>query len=172
MTSQLRVDRISPANTSEIIIDGFSGGSMQVVEETIPYDINYSTTSEAYIDIGLNLSITPEKADSKIIIHANTPYQTTGGMTLVDVRIIEDSTGTTVCQLIAVGTDNAGGGNYWSVNQSGVYQCLTANQLTFKCQVRRTPSVSSNATVYYRGEGGVVSDNPRGLLIYAMEVPQ
>ncbi len=170
MTSQLKVDRISPATGSEIIIDGFS--AMQVVEETIPYDYNYSTTSESYIDIGLNLSITPEKANSKIIIHANTPYETTGTFALVDVRILEDSTSTTVSELDATGTAEPGA--FWySLNQAGVYQCSSTNQLTFKCQVRRTPSVGGNdCVIYYRGQGGKASDNPRGLLIYAMEVPQ
>ena len=32
MTSQLRVDRISPANTSEIIIDGFVSGGLSSVQ--------------------------------------------------------------------------------------------------------------------------------------------
>ena len=171
MTSQLKVDRISPANGSGIIIDGFGGGAMQVVEETIPYDINHSTTSGTYIDIGLNLSITPEKANSKIIIHANTPYETTGTSALVDVRILEDSTSTTVSELIATGCQ-VSGGFWYSLNQAGVYQCSSTNQLTFKCQVRRTSVSGNDGVIYYRGQGGLASDNPRGLLIYAMEVPQ
>ena len=171
--STLKVNRIEPRTGDSVEIVGFGGGAMQVIEETIPYDLNYSTTSSIYIDIGLNLSITPEKANSKIIIHANTPYETTVGSSgLVDVRILEDSTSTTVAELNAIGCQVPG--LYWySLNQAGVYQCSSTNQLTFKCQVRVTPSVSGNdCTIYYRGQGGLASDNPRGLLIYAMEVPQ
>lgn len=76
MTSQLRVDRISPANGSEIIIDGFSGGEGNIIQ-VVSKEKNdtFSTNSlipdfgGQYVPIdGLTLSITPSSASSKILI--------------------------------------------------------------------------------------------------------
>ena len=76
MTSQLKVDRISPANGSDIIIDGFSGGEGNIIQ-VVSKEKNdtFSTNSlipdfgGQYVPIdGLTLSITPSSVDSKILI--------------------------------------------------------------------------------------------------------
>lgn len=60
MTSQLRVDRISPANTSEIIIDGFSSdqpsfftemdGGNQIVSNNVATKVILGRTSSKNVD--------------------------------------------------------------------------------------------------------------------------
>ncbi len=72
MTSQLRVDRISPANTSEIIIDGFGGGGkiLQVVQAV--KSETWSTLSTDQVDIpNLSASITPSSVNSKILVQVD-----------------------------------------------------------------------------------------------------
>ncbi len=71
MTSQLKVDRISPANTSEIIIDGFSGGKVLQVVQAEKTDV-FSSSGKTFVDVaGLSLNITPSSTSSKIIIMAS-----------------------------------------------------------------------------------------------------
>ena len=71
MTSQLRVDRISPANTSEIIIDGFSGGKVLQYQSKEGYTglikVDGVTT---YVSCGntWKISLTPQEATSKVVI--------------------------------------------------------------------------------------------------------
>jgi len=74
MTSQLKVDRISPATGSEIIIDGFGGGGkvLQVISTTKTDIWSSSLTVGAEADVtGLNVSITPSSTSSKILIMAS-----------------------------------------------------------------------------------------------------
>ena len=70
MTSQLKVDRISPATGSEIIIDGFSGGGkvLQVVQ-TVKSDTFTATSNGSEVSVtGMSATITPTSSSSKIMI--------------------------------------------------------------------------------------------------------
>jgi len=70
MTSQLKVDRISPATGNEIIIDGFnSGGVIQTVLGTC--SVYMTSNSGDYVVTGLEATITPTKASSKILVTWN-----------------------------------------------------------------------------------------------------
>ena len=86
MTSQLKVDRISPATGSEIIIDGFGGG--KVLQYAISaYTAQPSTTSVIDTDGSvpqnsegieiLTATITPTSESSKLLIEFDAPF--TGG---------------------------------------------------------------------------------------------
>jgi len=79
MTSQLKVDRISPANGSEIIIDGFepSGGGGVIQVKSYSASINFSGTGNT----SLSVAMTPSSASNKILILATlskTSSSTTG----------------------------------------------------------------------------------------------
>ena len=65
--SELRTNRIVPRDG---LVSGASGGIIQVVQNIQGLgQVSSSGTSE--YDLGLNCTITPQRADSKILIHAN-----------------------------------------------------------------------------------------------------
>ena len=70
MTSQLKVDRISPATGSEIIIDGFSGGKVLQYDYQLQ-NTELMTTSTDWMDTGFELNFTPKSATSKLRITAS-----------------------------------------------------------------------------------------------------
>ena len=74
MTSQLKVDRISPATGSEIIIDGFGGGEGSIIQTVFfeSEDLLSATGAEGWPNYtvfpGFEISITPKKSDSTLIV--------------------------------------------------------------------------------------------------------
>ena len=78
MTSQLKVDRISPATGSEIIIDGFSGGEGSIIQvKSYSAEVSFSGTG----DSSLSVSITPSNVSSKIFITATLAHTSSSGGT-------------------------------------------------------------------------------------------
>ena len=76
--SELRTNRIVPRNG---LVTGASGGIIQVVQNVQGQgQINSPGNSE--YDIGLNCTITPQRADSKILINANFPAIQEGAFAL------------------------------------------------------------------------------------------
>ena len=76
--SELRTNRIVPRDG---LVTGASGGIIQVVQNVQGQgQINSPGNSE--YDIGLNCTITPQRADSKILINANFPAIQEGAFAL------------------------------------------------------------------------------------------
>jgi hypothetical protein len=69
MTSQLKVDRISPATGSEIIIDGFDAPAKSILQQKyISTTVDEVATGPAYIATSLRIDITPTDETSKMFI--------------------------------------------------------------------------------------------------------
>jgi hypothetical protein len=72
MTSQLKVDRISPATGSEITIDGFGGDEGSIIQTVLgTCSVHMTTGSGDYVVTGLEATITPTKTSSKILVTWN-----------------------------------------------------------------------------------------------------
>jgi len=76
MTSQLKVDRISPATGSEIIIDGFGGGGGAILQQK-----HITTTTDEVagqvgyaVDTSLILDFTPTDLTTKIFIQLSANF--------------------------------------------------------------------------------------------------
>ena len=85
--SELRTNRIVPRDG---LPSGSSGGIIQV-KQTLKTD-HFHTTSQTYTDItGMNISITPTRSDSKILLQCNIQFG--GALNLyAPVRLLRGST--------------------------------------------------------------------------------
>ena len=143
MSSQLRVDKIVP-------VDGvgtdsgntvYGGGIVQVVQNFTSSEV--SMTSTTFADTGLNCTITPKFASSKILILVNQQYRLirssshTGG----GFRILRGST------VVQTGPDNSSGsepfGEYLVVDGSSNIELYSR----YNVQYLDTPNTTS-ATTY------------------------
>ena len=143
MTSQLRVDRISPATGSEIIIDGFESGGggkiLQVVSGYFPLEATVGVNG-ALIQTAVKVSITPSSVNSRVMLHmnsgalnvadsglmtgffrGNTLLEGSGSYYKADTNTYVahsaswvDSPNTTSEVTYTLGVDSTGGGVYWS----------------------------------------------------------
>jgi len=69
MTSQLKVDRISPATGSEIIIDGFDVPAKSILQQKyISTTVDEVAGSAAYVSTSLRIDITPIDETSRMFI--------------------------------------------------------------------------------------------------------
>ena len=67
--SELRTNRIVPGDG--LVSGTFNGGGIIQVKQTLKTD-SFHTTSQTYTDItGMNISITPTRSDSKILLQCN-----------------------------------------------------------------------------------------------------
>ena len=71
MTSQLKVDRISPATGSEIIIDGLGEVGKVLQYDYQLHNTELQTASTDWMDTGFELNFTPKSATSKLRITAS-----------------------------------------------------------------------------------------------------
>ncbi len=96
--SELRTNRIVPRDG---LPSGSSGGIVQVKSVT-KTDGDFSTSSSSYTDVtGLSVSITPTRADSKILIFANL-HGVGDSSTQAYFRFMRDSTA--ICVATDVGS--------------------------------------------------------------------
>jgi len=165
MTSQLKVDRISPATGSEIIIDGFEvggGGKVLQLQSAELAGSDDSTISTSYIDTGLNISITPTASTSKIIVVANTiAYAVASSKSQFSARLIDNGSSTVLCEWVNVGIPSATT-IIQPVSLAGVFSCSDTSALTFKTQMYMR---SGSQTLYFLGQQAGVKHT-----IMAMEV--
>jgi len=86
-----------------------NGAILQVVQ-TVKTDV-FSTTSNGFHDIGVNVAITPSSSSNKILIHYDCNVS---GHDLSMVRLLRDST--------SIGIGDAGDANMQRITQGGQYQ--------------------------------------------------
>ena len=140
--SELRTNRIVPRDG--LISGTFNGGGIIQVKQTLKTDSFY-TTSQSYTDItGMNITITPTRSDSKILLQCNLQF---GGQKnlYAPVRLLRGSTHIGQSTVYSGSQTNA----TFSLNLSedadqykifsSVYQILdspaTTSAVTYKLQV-------------------------------------
>ena len=121
MTSQLKVDRISPATGSEIIIDGFESGGfgkvLQVVaESTNVYSSTTSTTD--WVPTGLEATITPTSINSKIFIIVTCCVASIHANAISGIAIF-DNNSSKIQQTITAGASTSGSGQITLLHSPG-----------------------------------------------------
>ena len=139
MASELRVDRIVPTTG---VPTGGGGGIVQVKSVT-KTDGDFSTSSSSYIDVtGLSVSITPTRADSKILIFANL-HGVGDSSTQAYFRFMRDSTA--ICVGTSVGSRvSATLGSMYTDQSNDTNSCSqhfldspsTTSAVTYKIQAR------------------------------------
>ena len=140
--SELRTNRIVPRDG--LVPGTFNGGGIIQVKQTLKTD-HFHTTSQTYTDItGMNISITPTRSDSKILLQCNIQFG--GALNLyAPVRLLRDSTHIGQSTVYSGGQTNATFSLNLSENAdqykifSSVYQILdspaTTSAVTYKLQV-------------------------------------
>ena len=107
-----------------------------------------NTTSTSYIDTGLDVSITPTAATSKIVVFATTfVYAVTSTTAQFSARLIESGGSTVLCEFVNAGI-SAGHNHQPQVSLTGVFSCSDTSALTFKTQMHKR---SNSDSVYYLG---------------------
>ena len=143
--SELRTNRIVPRDG--LVSGTFNGGGIIQVKQTLKTD-SFHTTSTTYTDItGMNISITPTRSDSKILLQCNIQFG--GALNLyAPVRLLRDSphigqstvySGSQTNATFSLNlTDVSGTASQYKIF-STVYQILdspaTTSTVTYKLQV-------------------------------------
>ena len=149
--SELRTNRIIPRDG---LPSGSSGGIIQV-KQTVDSTSSTQITGTSYQDAGsLNVSITPTRSDSKILIMATTNVQTfrnnqetTGGL-----RLLRDSTEIIeypYAFVLECGT-STNGRIFYNTNHSATYldSPNTTSAVTYKVQLKVYGTSNSNRLSY------------------------
>ena len=173
--SELRTNRIIPRDG---LPSGSSGGIIQV-RSTTKTDTFSSSTSGSFVDVtGLSVTITPHRADSKILVTAMCSVGNSGTGTRSGMRLVRDSTPIAVATDVgsrsaaSFGTFNAHG-NAANAQIPTYVQFLdspsTTSAVTYKIQLHTGDS--STMYVNRTGEDANESNEKRGVsTITAMEV--
>ena len=151
--SELRTNRIVPRDG---LPSGSSGGIIQVKSTTLTTNVNVTIASGAnttFYDVsGLSVSITPTRADSKILVMVQMNIGTDQSTQRVGVRLRRDST--TIGASTETGSSN-NVGSIASLEAHRVYQSIpvnfhfldspaTTSQVTYKPQVAQENSGGSS----------------------------
>ena len=132
MTSQLRVDKITPVDG---VPSGGGGGIIQVVQ-TVKQD-QFTTTSTSYVDVtGFSATITPKFSTSKILVMVMTTVQQTGTRTRLDIH---NSTSGGVISGSSNGMQASEGTSInMPAHMSFLHSPATTSATTYKLQVLNT----------------------------------
>jgi len=147
--SILKVDTINEKTSGNGVL--IPGHVIQIQNVTRDGAAN-STSSTSFVDTGLSLNITPKFATSKILVIVHQVTSLLGGSdhTRIDFRCIESNSSTELYRMDYHGNDVAVTNIQRNVSGSGVFQCSNTNQLTFKTQLQKANSDSSETgTIYY-----------------------
>tara|TARA_B100000963_G_scaffold358974_1_gene384996 strand:+ start:257 stop:787 length:531 start_codon:yes stop_codon:yes gene_type:complete len=173
--SELRTNRIVPRDG---LPSGSSGGIIQV-RSTTKTDTFSSSTTGSFVDVtGLAVTITPHRADSKILVTAMCSVGNSGTGTRSGMRLVRDSTPIAVATDVgsrtaaSFGTFNAHG-NAANTQVPAYVQFLdspaTTSAVTYKIQLHTGDS--STMYVNRTGEDANNSGEKRGVsTITVMEV--
>ena len=163
----------SGGNANKIIVPSgqelHAAGHVVQIQNTSLNGGSNSTTSTSFVDAGLSLNITPKFATSKILVIVHQVTAILGGTTAsrIDFRCIEANSSTELYRMDYHGTDAVVTNTQRNNSGSGVFQCSSTNQLTFKTQVAKANSQSSESgAIYYDWYGGSV------LTMTALEIAQ
>ena len=156
--STLYTDNIRANNASQITVPtgqkivGADSGSIVAPGHVIQMQRNTAAgsggtaTSSSYADTGLSVNITPKFSTSKIlvIVHQIVAIDPGNSHTRVDFKCLEAG-GTDIYSMFYHGVDGTTGGQRIQKNMggSGVFQCSSTNQLTFKTQMRKANTTES-----------------------------
>jgi hypothetical protein len=146
----------SGGNANKIIVPSgqelHAAGHVVQIQNVIRTGAGNTTTSTSFVDTGLSLNITPKFATSKIlvIVHQVTAILGGSNATRIDFRCIEANSSTEVYRMDYHGTSSVVTETQRNNSGSGVFQCSNTNQLTFKTQVQKANSTSSESgSIYY-----------------------
>ena len=140
----------SGSNANKILVD--SGHDLHAPGHVIQMQSNTaagsgsSSTSASYIDTGLSVNITPKFSTSKIlvIVHQVVAVDPGNSHTRVDFKCLEAG-GTDIYSMFYIGEDGTAGQRIQkNMSGSGVFQCSSTNQLTFKTQIRKANGTESD----------------------------
>ena len=158
--SELRTNRIVPRDG---LPSGSSGGIIQV--KTATFTGKFNTSSATMVDIGLSVSITPTRADSKILVNVSLgSLANSGQYKRAMMNIVRDSTNVLIGDA-ATGTEctacvapRAQDDNYAQIPVSFMVldSPATTSATTYKVQVSRG---SDTGTVYVNGSAGADSNS-------------
>ena len=151
--SELRTNRIVPRDG---LPSGSSGGIIQVKMGT--FTDRFTTSSATMVDTGLSVSITPTRADSKILVNVSLGSFANGtGLKRAFMNIVRDSTN------VIVGDADTGHEVTAAVNtRASGYASGTQIPLSF--MVLDSPSTTSSVT--YKVQASIGSDSGNVYLNY------
>ena len=152
--SELRTNRIVPRDG---LPSGSSGGIIQVKMGT--FTDRFTTNSATMVDTGLSVSITPTRADSKILVNVSLGSFANGtGLKRAFMNIVRDSTN------VIVGDADTGHEVTAAVNtRASGYASGTQIPLSF--MVLDSPATTSSVT--YKVQASIGSDSGNLYLNYA-----
>ena len=152
--SELRTNRSVPRDG---LPSGSSGGIIQVKMGT--FTDRFTTNSATMVDTGLSVSITPTRADSKILVNVSLGSFANGtGLKRAFMNIVRDSTN------VIVGDADTGHEVTAAVNtRASGYASGTQIPLSF--MVLDSPSTTSSVT--YKVQASIGSDSGNVYLNYA-----
>ena len=152
--SELRTNRIVPRDG---LPSGSSGGIIQVKMGT--FTDRFTTNSATMVDTGLSVSITPTRADSKILVNVSLGSFANGtALKRAFMNIVRDSTN------VIVGDADTGHEVTAAVNtRASGYASGTQIPLSF--MVLDSPSTTSSVT--YKVQASIGSDSGNVYLNYA-----
>ena len=151
--SELRTNRIVPRDG---LPSGSSGGIIQVKMGT--FTDRFTTNSATMVDTGLSVSITPTRADSKILVNVSLGSFANGtGLKRAFMNIVRDSTN------VIVGDADTGHEVTAAVNtRASGYSSGTQIPLSF--MVLDSPATTSSVT--YKVQASIGSDSGNVYLNY------
>ena len=140
--SELRTNRIVPRDG--LVSGTFNGGGIIQVKQTLKTD-SFHTTSTTYTDItGMNISITPTRSDSKILLQCNIQFG--GALNLyAPVRLLRDSTHIGQSTVYSGSQTNA----TFSLNLTDVSGTASQNKI-FSTVYQIIDSPATTSTVTYK----------------------
>jgi hypothetical protein len=163
----------SGSNANKIIVPSgqelHAAGHVVQIQNTSLNGGSSNTTSTSFVDAGLSLNITPKFATSKIlvIVHQVAAILGGSGNTRIDFRCIEANSSTELYRMDYHGQDGVISNTQRNMSGSGVFQCSSTNQLTFKTQVQKAQGQSNESgSIYYDWYGESV------LTMTALEIAQ
>ena len=135
--SELRTNRIVPRDG---LPSGSSGAPIQIrYGSTSTY---VDSTSNSYIDSGITATITPTRADSKILVMTSISGVQKNGSTYLKARLLRDSTEIALLDDGACYTNSGGYNIVGSVTTNILDSPSTTNAVTYKVQFMSAENVS------------------------------
>ena len=152
--SELRTNRIVPRDG---LPSGSSGGIIQVKMGT--FTDRFTTNSATMVDTGLSVSITPTRADSKILVNVSLGSFANGtGLKRAFMNIVRDSTN------VIVGDADTGHEVTAAVNTRATGYA-SGTQIPLSFMVLDSPATTSSVT--YKVQASIGSDSGNVYLNYA-----
>jgi len=125
-----------------------TGSVLQVVSAN--YSTQTTTYSSTYSDTGLNVSITPTSATSKILVFLNLPVFKETNNTSGGFKLVRNSTDLITIETLAGYTNSTASIGIGSVCSNYLDSPATTSSTNYKVQFK---SMNNNAIIYICGDG-------------------